>query len=83
MMRCRSISACFSRCWGDASLRPSSTSVPTLEAPDQLTPEAELLDMGIVILDPGISAVEDEELVSTWSARRKPLYGDRTRQSAH
>ncbi len=40
-----------------------STSVPTLEAPDQLTPEAELLDVGVVILDPGISAVEDEELV--------------------
>ena len=40
-----------------------STSVPALEAPDTLTPEAELLDVGVVILDPGISATEDETLV--------------------
>ena len=40
-----------------------STSVPTLEAPERLTPEAELLDVGIVILDPGISTVVDDELV--------------------
>ena len=31
--------------------------------PATLTPEAELLDVGVVILDPGISAVEDEEQV--------------------
>ncbi len=49
---------------GCVSETVKSTSVPTLEAPDQLTPEAELLDVGVVILDPGISAVEDEELVS-------------------
>ena len=48
---------------GCVSETVKSTSVPTLEAPDQLTPEAELLDVGVVILDPGISAVEDEELV--------------------
>ena len=48
---------------GCVSETVKSTSVPTLEAPGQLTPEAELLDVGVVILDPGISAVEDEELV--------------------
>ena len=48
---------------GCVSETVKSTSVPTLEAPEQLTPEAELLDVGIVILDPGISTVEDEELV--------------------
>ena len=48
---------------GCVSETVKSTSVPALEAPDQLTPEAELLDVGVVILDPGISAVEDEELV--------------------
>ena len=48
---------------GCVSETVKSTSVPTLEAPDQLTPDAELLDVGVVILDPGISAVEDEELV--------------------
>ena len=40
-----------------------STQVPALAAPDTLTPEAELLDVGVVILDPGISTVEDEPLV--------------------
>ena len=40
-----------------------STQVPALDAPNALTPEADLLDVGVVILDPGISAVEDEELV--------------------
>jgi hypothetical protein len=34
-----------------------------LDAPTTLAPEAELLDVGVVILDPGISAVEDEEQV--------------------
>ena len=34
-----------------------------LDAPNTLTPEAELLDVGVVILDPGISSVEDEEQV--------------------
>ena len=48
---------------GCVSETVKSTSVPTLEAPDQLTPETELLDVGVVILDPGISTVEDEELV--------------------
>ena len=48
---------------GCVSETVKSTSVPTLESPERLTPEAELLDVGIVILDPGISAVEDEELV--------------------
>ena len=48
---------------GCVSETVKSTSVPALEAPYQLTPEAELLDVGVVILDPGISAVEDEELV--------------------
>jgi len=40
-----------------------STQVPALAAPDTLTPEAELLDVGVVILDPGIGTVEDEPLV--------------------
>ena len=59
------ISVCllFPLLGGCVSETVKSTSVPTLEAPDQLTPEAELLDVGVVILDPGISAVEDEELV--------------------
>ena len=34
-----------------------------LDTPTTLAPEAELLDVGVVILDPGISAEEDEELV--------------------
>lgn len=40
-----------------------STSVPVLDAPDVAVPDAELLDIGVVILDPGISSVEDEEQV--------------------
>ena len=48
---------------GCVSETVKSTSVPVLDAPATLTPEAELLDVGVVILDPGISAVEDEEQV--------------------
>jgi hypothetical protein len=48
---------------GCVSETVKSTSVPTLDAPESLAPEAELLDVGVVILDPGISAVEDEEQV--------------------
>ena len=48
---------------GCVSETVKSTSVPTLEAPERLTPEAELLDVGIVILDPGIGTVVDDELV--------------------
>ena len=48
---------------GCVSETVKSTQVPALDAPYTLTPEAELLDVGVVILDPGISAVEDEELV--------------------
>ena len=48
---------------GCVSETVKSTQVPALNAPNTLTPEAELLDVGVVILDPGISAVEDEELV--------------------
>lgn len=40
-----------------------STSVPVLDAPVAPVPDAELLDVGVVILDPGISSVEDEEQV--------------------
>jgi hypothetical protein len=40
-----------------------STSVPVLDAPVTPGPDAELLDVGVVILDPGISSVEDEEQV--------------------
>ena len=40
-----------------------STSVPVLDAPDAPIPDAELLDVGVVILDPGISSVDDEEQV--------------------
>ena len=40
-----------------------STSVPVLDAPETPVPDAELLDVGVVILDPGISSVEDEEQV--------------------
>ena len=40
-----------------------STSVPVLDAPVTPVPDAELLDVGVVILDPGISSVEDEEQV--------------------
>lgn len=40
-----------------------STSVPVLDAPEIPVPDAELLDVGVVILDPGISSVEDEEQV--------------------
>jgi hypothetical protein len=48
---------------GCVSETVKSTQVPALDAPETLTPEAELLDVGVVILDPGISAVEDEALV--------------------
>jgi len=48
---------------GCVSETVKSTQVPALDAPESLTPEAELLDVGVVILDPGISAVEDEALV--------------------
>ena len=40
-----------------------STSVPVLDAPAAPIPDAELLDVGVVILDPGISSVDDEEQV--------------------
>ena len=48
---------------GCVSETVKSTQVPALAAPETLTPEAELLDVGVVILDPGISTVEDEPLV--------------------
>ena len=48
---------------GCVSETVKSTQVPALDAPESLTPEAELLDVGVVILDPGISKVEDEALV--------------------
>ena len=48
---------------GCVSETVKSTSVPVLDTPTALAPEAELLDVGVVILDPGISAEEDEELV--------------------
>ena len=48
---------------GCVSETVKSTSVPVLDAPATLPPEAELLDVGVVILDPGISTVEDEEQV--------------------
>ena len=48
---------------GCVSETVKSTQVPALDAPETLTPEAELLDVGVVILYPGISAVEDEPLV--------------------
>ena len=48
---------------GCVSETVKSTSVPPLDAPDTLTPEQELLDIGVVILDPGISNIEDEDQV--------------------
>ena len=48
---------------GCVSETVKSTQVPALTAPGTLTPEAELLDVGVVILDPGISTIEDEPLV--------------------
>ena len=48
---------------GCVSETVKSTSVPVLDTPTTLAPEAELLDVGVVILDPGISAEEDEDLV--------------------
>ena len=48
---------------GCVSETVKSTSVPMLDTPTTLAPEAELLDVGVVILDPGISTEEDEELV--------------------
>ncbi len=53
----------FTLLTGCVSETIKSTQVPALAAPDTLTPEAELLDVGVVILDPGISTVEDEPLV--------------------
>ena len=57
------MSLVFTLLTGCVSETVKSTSVPVLDAPDALTPEAELLDVGVVILDPGISEVEDEEQV--------------------
>ena len=48
---------------GCVSETVKSTSVPVLDAPATLTPDAELLDVGVVILDPGISTLEDENQV--------------------
>ncbi len=48
---------------GCVSETVKSTSVPVLDTPTTLAPEAELLDVGVVILDPGISSEEDEGLV--------------------
>jgi len=48
---------------GCVSETVKSTQVPALASPNTLTPEAELLDVGVVILDPGISTVEGEPLV--------------------
>ncbi|MBL6697300.1 MAG: hypothetical protein ISQ00_03070 [Luminiphilus sp.] len=57
------MSLVFTVITGCVSETVKSTSVPVLDAPETLTPEAELLDVGVVILDPGISEVEDEEQV--------------------
>jgi len=57
------MSLVFTLLTGCVSETVKSTSVPVLDAPETLTPEAELLDVGVVILDPGISEVEDEEQV--------------------
>lgn len=48
---------------GCVSETVKSTSVPVLDAPATLTPDAELLDVGVVILDPGISTLEDENQI--------------------
>ena len=57
------MSLVFTLLTGCVSETVKSTSVPVLDAPETLTPEAELLDVGVVILDPGISEAEDEEQV--------------------
>ena len=57
------MSLAFTMLTGCVSETVKSTSVPVLDAPEALTPEAELLDVGVVILNPGISEVEDEEQV--------------------
>ena len=57
------MSLVFTMLTGCVSETVKSTSVPVLDAPEALTPEAELLDVGVVILNPGISEVEDEEQV--------------------
>ena len=57
------MSLAFTLLTGCVSETVKSTSVPVLDAPEALTPEAELLDVGVVILNPGISEVEDEEQV--------------------
>ena len=40
-----------------------STSVPPLAQPPAPVPEAEVLDVGVAILDPGIAELKDDELV--------------------
>ena len=40
-----------------------STSVPPLAQPPAPVPEAEVLDVGVAILDPGIDNLQDDELV--------------------
>jgi hypothetical protein len=40
-----------------------STSVPPLAQPPQPIPDAQVLDVGVAILDPGISELQDEDRV--------------------
>jgi hypothetical protein len=59
-----------------------STSVPVLDAPATLTLTKKLLDVGVVILDPGISAVETRSRCIPRSAKPSHVYSDRARRGA-
>lgn len=48
---------------GCVSETVKSTSVPSLQAPAGAVPDNELLDIGVVVFDPGIADVNDEELI--------------------
>ena len=66
------MSLVFTMLTGCVSETVKSTSVPVLDAPEALTPEAELLDVGVVILNPGISRLKTRSRSTLRYAKPKP-----------
>ena len=46
-----------------------STTVPSVQTLEQELPEGQLMDVGIVIFDPGLDGEEDEEFLTCGTAR--------------
>ena len=51
-----------------------STSVPSVVIPDEMVPEEQLLDVGILIFDPGLEEFEDEDFVYPEVRRAEARY---------